>query len=146
MGKFERYLSIWVGLSIILGLISGTISPELFEFLANIEYAGINFIIAFLIWAMIYPMMVNVEFGTIRNIWRAPKGICLTVLVNWFIKPFTMALLAIFFFQHVFVGFVEPLVAKEYIAGMILLGVAPCTAMVFVWSHLVNGNPTYMRP
>ena len=143
MGKFERYLSIWVGLSIILGLISGTMSPELFEFLANIEYAGINFIIAFLIWAMIYPMMVNVEFGTIRNIWRAPKGICLTVLVNWFIKPFTMALLAIFFFQHVFVGFVEPLVAKEYIAGMILLGVAPCTAMVFVWSHLVNGNPTY---
>ncbi|MQF65359.1 ACR3 family arsenite efflux transporter [SAR202 cluster bacterium AC-409-J13_OGT_754m] len=143
MGKFERYLSIWVGLSIALGLLSGTAFPEFFQLLANFEYAGINFIIAALIWAMIYPMMVNVDFGTIRNFWRAPKGICLTVFVNWLIKPFTMALLAIFFFQHVFIGFVEPHLAKEYIAGMILLGVAPCTAMVFVWSHLVNGNSTY---
>ena len=143
MGKFERYLSIWVGLAIALGLLSGTAFPEFFQLLANFEYAGINFIIAALIWAMIYPMMVNVDFGTIRNFWRAPKGICLTVFVNWLIKPFTMALLAIFFFQHVFIGFVEPHLAKEYIAGMILLGVAPCTAMVFVWSHLVNGNSTY---
>ena len=143
MGTFERYLSIWVALCIILGILAGTVFPNLFQLLANFQYAGINLIIGALIWAMIYPMMINVDLYTIRNYRKAPKGLFLTVFINWLIKPFTMALIAIFFFQYLFAGLVEPDLAKEYIAGMILLGVAPCTAMVFVWSHLVNGNPTY---
>jgi ACR3 family arsenite transporter len=143
MGLFERYLSLWVALCIAAGVGLGIASPKVFEAIAAIEYASVNLVVAVLIWVMIYPMMVNVDFASLRNVGKKPKGLCITLVVNWLIKPFTMAALGIFFFQYVFAGMVDPQTAKEYIAGMILLGVAPCTAMVFVWSQLVRGDANY---
>ena len=143
MGLFERYLSLWVALCIASGVILGVASPELFEAIATIEYASVNLVVAVFIWVMIYPMMVNVDFASLKDVGKKPKGLCITLVVNWLIKPFSMAALGILFFNYVFAGIVDPETAKEYIAGMILLGVAPCTAMVFVWSQLVRGDANY---
>lgn len=143
VGLFERYLSVWVALCIGAGMGLGVAVPNLFEAVAGIEYARVNLVVAVFIWVMIYPMMVNVDFASLKNVGEKPKGLCITLVVNWLIKPFTMAALGIFFFEYVFAGWVDPQTAKEYIAGMILLGVAPCTAMVFVWSQLVRGDANY---
>ena len=138
MGIFERYLSVWVGLCILLGVVLGNAAPDVFTALAAFELARVNLAVAALIWIMIYPMMVQVDFGSIRDIWNKPKGLIITLVVNWLIKPLTMAALGWLFFRVFFADLVDPETATEYIAGMILLGVAPCTAMVFVWSHLTN--------
>ena len=143
MGIFERYLSVWVGLCILLGVVLGNAAPEVFTALAAFEFARVNLVVAALIWIMIYPMMVQVDFGSIRDIRNRPKGLIITLVVNWLIKPFTMAALGWLFFRVFFVDLVDPETATEYIAGMILLGVAPCTAMVFVWSHLTKGDANY---
>ncbi len=143
MGLFERYLSLWVALCIASGVIMGVAQPELFEAIASMEYANVNLVVAVFIWVMIYPMMVNVDFASLKDVGKKPKGLCITLVVNWLIKPFSMAALGVLFFDYVFAGIVEPETAKEYIAGMILLGVAPCTAMVFVWSQLVRGDANY---
>jgi len=143
MGLFERFLSLWVALSIAAGVGMGALFPSVFESIASIEYASVNLVVAILIWVMIYPMMVNVDFASLKDVGKKPKSICITLVVNWLIKPFTMAALGILFFEHLFAGLVDPQTAKEYIAGMILLGVAPCTAMVFVWSQLVHGDANY---
>ena len=143
MGLFERYLSLWVALCIAAGVGLGVLQPGLFDTIAGIEYASVNLVVAVFIWVMIYPMMVNVDFASLKDVGKKPKGLCITLVVNWLIKPFTMAALGILFFEHVFAGLVDPESAKEYIAGMILLGVAPCTAMVFVWSQLVRGDANY---
>ncbi len=143
MGVFERYLTIWVGGAISVGVGLGSLFPAAFTQVAEFEYAGVNFVVAILIWVMIYPMMVQVDFRSVRAIGSNPKGIYLTLGVNWLIKPFSMALIAYLFFRIIYVDLVDPLRANEYIAGMILLGVAPCTAMVFVWSQLTKGDPNY---
>ena len=143
MGIFERYLSVWVGLCILLGVVLGNAVPDIFAALATFEFARVNLVVAALIWIMIYPMMVQVDFGSIRDIGNKPKGLIITLVVNWLIKPFTMAALGWLFFRVLFVDLVDPETATEYIAGMILLGVAPCTAMVFVWSHLTKGDANY---
>ena len=143
MGLFERYLSIWVGLCIIAGVALGNALPEVFATLAGVEFAQVNLVVAVLIWVMIYPMMVQVDFGSIRSIGARPKGLIITLTVNWLIKPFTMAALGWVFFRFLFADLVDPQTAGEYIAGMILLGVAPCTAMVFVWSQLTDGDANY---
>jgi len=121
----------------------GVAIPDFFVAIAAIEYASVNLVVAVFIWVMIYPMMVNVDFSSIKDVGRKPKGLCITLVVNWLIKPFSMAALGILFFEYIFAGLVDPQTAKEYIAGMILLGVAPCTAMVFVWSQLVRGDANY---
>lgn len=143
MGVFERYLSLWVALAILLGITTGTLLPGLYEFVANLTYAHVNLVVAVFIWAMIYPMMVQVDFTAIKNVGRKPQGLILTLVINWLIKPFTMAALGWLFFKVLFADLVDPATATEYIAGMILLGVAPCTAMVFVWSHLTKGDSGY---
>ncbi|WP_372749219.1 ACR3 family arsenite efflux transporter [Litorivivens sp.] len=143
MGLFERYLSVWVGLCILAGVLLGNIAPGLFQYFASLEIAHVNIPVAMFIWVMIYPMMVQVDFSSIRNVGEKPKGLLLTLLINWLIKPFTMAALGWLFFRVVFADLVDPQTANEYIAGMILLGVAPCTAMVFVWSHLTKGDANY---
>ena len=143
MGTFERYLSVWVALCIAGGVMLGAVMPGIFESIAAIEYASVNLVVAVFIWIMIYPMMVNVDFASLKDVGKRPRGLCITLVVNWLIKPFTMAALGILFFEYIFAGLVEPQTAKEYIAGMILLGVAPCTAMVFVWSQLVRGDANY---
>ena len=143
MGVFERYLSYWVALCIITGVILGNLFPDAFAVIAGWEYAHVNLLIAVLIWLMIYPMMIQVDFSSIKDIGKKPKGLVLTLVINWLIKPFTMALLGWLFFHGIFADIVSPETANEYIAGMILLGVAPCTAMVFVWSQLTKGDPNY---
>lgn len=143
MGLFERYLSVWVGLCILAGVLLGNAVPEAFERVARLEYAHVNLVVALFIWIMIYPMMVQVDFTAIRDVSKKPRGLILTLVVNWLIKPFTMAALGWLFFRVIFADLVDPQTATEYIAGMILLGVAPCTAMVFVWSQLTNGDPNY---
>lgn len=143
LGFFERYLSLWVGLCIAAGVGLGIAVPSVFQTVAELEYAKVNLVVAVFIWIMIYPMMVNVDFASIKDVGRKPKGLCITLVINWLIKPFTMAALGVLFFEHAFAGLVAPETAKEYIAGMILLGVAPCTAMVFVWSQLVRGDANY---
>lgn len=143
MGLFERFLSLWVGLCIAAGVGLGIAVPNLFESIAAIEYASVNLVVAVFIWVMIYPMMVNVDFASLKDVGKKPKGLCITLVINWLIKPFTMAALGILFFQYLFAGLVDPQDAKEYIAGMILLGVAPCTAMVFIWSQMVRGDANY---
>lgn len=143
LGFFERYLSLWVGLCIAAGVGLGIAVPSVFQTVAELEYARVNLVVAVFIWIMIYPMMVNVDFASIKDVGRKPKGLCITLVINWLIKPFTMAALGVLFFEHAFAGLVAPETAKEYIAGMILLGVAPCTAMVFVWSQLVRGDANY---
>lgn len=143
LGLFGRYLSVWVGLCIASGVVLGALFPGLFELVSRLEFASVNLVVAVLIWVMIYPMMVQVDLGCLRDVGRRPGGLALTLVINWLIKPFTMALLAWAFFKGVFAGFVTPDDANQYIAGMILLGVAPCTAMVFVWSQLSKGDPNY---
>jgi ACR3 family arsenite transporter len=143
MNLFERYLSVWIALCIIVGISLGKLFPSLFELFATFEYAHVNIPVAVLIWVMIYPMMVQVDFSSITEVTKKPKGIILTVIINWLVKPFTMALLGWLFFKLFFANLVDPQTANEYIAGMILLGVAPCTAMVFVWSQLTKGDPNY---
>ena len=143
MGFFERYLSVWVGLCIALGVGFGYAVPQFFESVAALEYAHVNLVIAVLIWLMIYPMMVQIDFSSIKDVGKKPKGLVLTLAINWLIKPFSMALLGWLFFRVIFADMVDPQTATEYIAGMILLGVAPCTAMVFVWSHLTKGDANY---
>ena len=143
MSLFERYLSVWVGLCIVAGVGLGVAIPGLFRATAALEYASVNLVVAVFIWLMIYPMMVNVDFASLKDVGKKPKGLCITLVVNWLIKPFTMAGLGILFFEVLFVDLVDPESAKQYIAGMILLGVAPCTAMVFVWSQLVRGDANY---
>lgn len=143
MGLFERYLSVWVGLSIFLGVSLGSVFPGLFTVIAQLEYAHVNLVVAVLIWVMIYPMMIQIDFDAIKDVGRRPKGLVLTLVINWLIKPFTMAALGWLFFRVIFADWVDAQSANEYIAGMILLGVAPCTAMVFVWSQLSKGDPNY---
>jgi len=143
MGLFERLLSVWVALGILAGIGLGLLVPDAFRAIAALEIAHVNLVVAVLIWVMIYPMMIQVDWAAVRNIRRRPRGLVLTLAINWLVKPFTMAALGVLFFQHVFAPWVDPQSAGEYIAGMILLGVAPCTAMVFVWSALVKGDPNY---
>ena len=143
IGLFERWLSVSVALCILAGLALGNAVPGLFERLAGIEVASVNLVVAVLIWAMVYPMMVAVDFSSLRHIGDRPKGLVLTLAVNWLIKPFTMAGLAVLFFDVLFAPWIAPADAQQYIAGLILLGAAPCTAMVFVWSQLTRGDPTY---
>ncbi|MAD15082.1 MAG: arsenical-resistance protein [Alteromonadaceae bacterium] len=143
MGLFERYLSVWVALSIVAGVLLGSVFPDLFAVVAGLEYAHVNLVVAVLIWLMIYPMMIQIDFSSIKGVGRKPKGIILTLVINWLIKPFTMAALGWLFFKGIFADWVDPQTANEYIAGMILLGVAPCTAMVFVWSQLTKGDANY---
>lgn len=148
MGIFEKYLTFWVGLSIAGGVILGNWFPKFFETIADIEFANVNLIVAIFIWIMIYPMMVQIDFTSVKEIGNKPKGLILTIIVNWLIKPFTMAALGVLFFEVIYEipGFdrlIDETKSTEYIAGMILLGVAPCTAMVFVWSQLTKGDPNY---
>lgn len=143
MGLFERYLSVWVGLAIIAGIALGSYFPDMFALIVTFEYAHVNLVIAALIWLMIYPMMVQIDFSSIKDVGKKPRGLVLTLVINWLIKPFTMALLGWLFFKGLFADWVDPQTATEYIAGMILLGVAPCTAMVFVWSQLTKGDANY---
>lgn len=143
MGLFERYLSVWVGLAIIVGIIAGSIAPDAFSVIAELEFAQVNIVIAVLIWLMIYPMMVQIDFSSIKDVGKKPKGLVLTLVINWLVKPFTMAFLGWLFFKVLFADWVDPETATEYIAGMILLGVAPCTAMVFIWSQMTKGDANY---
>ena len=143
LGTFERWLSVWVALAIGAGLLLGNLFPGHFSFLASLEVASVNLPVAVLIWAMVYPMMVSVDFASLSHIGDRPKGLILTVIVNWLIKPFTMAALGVLFFEYVFAGLIPPDDAQAYLAGVILLGAAPCTAMVFVWSNLTRGDATY---
>ena len=143
MGLFERYLTVWVALAILLGVVLGLSIPGVFQVIAGLEFANVNLIVAILIWVMIFPMMVQIDWSAVKDVGKKPAGLFLTIVVNWLIKPFTMAVLGVLFFEYIFAGWVSPQDASEYIAGMILLGVAPCTAMVFVWSQLVKGDPNY---
>jgi arsenite transporter len=143
MGIFERYLTVWVGLGILAGVGLGLVSPGLFEAVAGLEWAHVNLVVAGFIWVMIYPMMIQIDLSSIKDVGRRPRGLVMTLVVNWLIKPFTMAALAVLFMQHVFAAWIDPASASEYVAGMILLGVAPCTAMVFVWSQMTKGDPNY---
>jgi len=143
LGAFERFLSVWVALAIVAGIALGLVAPGTVGVLSQLEYASVNLVVALLIWAMIYPMMVAVDFASIRNIGRKPKGLIITLVVNWLIKPFTMAALAVLFFDYLYAGVIGEGGADEYIAGLILLGAAPCTAMVFVWSQMTRGDPAY---
>jgi arsenite transporter len=143
MGIFEKYLSVWIALAMISGIILGNLAPALAGAIAAVEFASVNLVVAVLIWAMVFPMMVGVDPGSLRDVARQPKGLLITLVVNWLIKPFTMAALAVVFFQHIFAPWIEPEDAMQYIAGLILLGAAPCTAMVFVWSQLTRGDATY---
>ena len=143
MGLFERFLTLWVGAGMLAGVALGLFFPAVFTWVAGAEIAHVNLVIAVLIWLMIYPMMIQIDFGAIRDIGKKPQGLILTLVINWLIKPFTMALLGWLFFKIFFANWVDPQTANEYIAGMILLGVAPCTAMVFVWSQLTKGDANY---
>lgn len=143
IGLFEKWLSVWVAGAILTGIVLGNLFPGLFAALAGLEYASVNFVVAVLIWAMVYPMMVAVDFAAIGEVGRQPKGLILTLVINWLIKPFSMALLAVLFFNVLFAPLIDPADANQYIAGLILLGAAPCTAMVFVWSQLTRGDPNY---
>jgi len=143
MTLFERFLTLWVFLCIVAGIVLANLLPGVFAALAALEYASVNLVVAVLIWAMVYPMMVAVDFSALGRVGERPKGLIITVVVNWLIKPFTMAALGVLFFNHVFADLIDPADAGQYIAGLILLGAAPCTAMVFVWSQLTKGDPNY---
>lgn len=143
MGLFERWLSLWVALALLVGVGLGLVMPGAFATVAGWEIAGVNLVVAALIWLMIYPMMLKVEPRCLAEVGRRPRGLVLTLVVNWLIKPFTMAALGVLFFEHVFAAWLSPADAEQYLAGLILLGVAPCTAMVFVWSHLTQGDANY---
>jgi ACR3 family arsenite transporter len=143
MSVFERYLSVWIALAIVAGIVIGSVAPALVEAIATAEVASVNLVVAVLIWAMVYPMMVGVDSGSLREVVKQPKGLAITLAVNWLIKPFTMAALGVLFFEIVFADQISPEDAQQYIAGLILLGAAPCTAMVFVWSQLTKGGESY---
>ncbi len=143
MGLFERYLTVWVGLGILAGVGLGLLAPGAFQAIAGLEVAHVNLVVAVFIWVMIYPMMIQIDWSAVKDVGQKPRGLLLTLVVNWLIKPFTMAALGVLFFQYLFAPWVDARSANEYIAGMILLGVAPCTAMVFVWSQLVKGDANY---
>lgn len=143
LGKFERWLSVWVALAMIGGIALGQITPGLMETIAGAEVASVNLVVAVLIWAMVYPMMVGVDFGAIGGVARQPRGLIITLVINWLVKPFTMAALAVLFFDVIFAPLIAPEDAQQYIAGLILLGAAPCTAMVFVWAQMTRGDETY---
>lgn len=143
MGLFERYLTVWVGLGIAGGVGLGLWVPQAFLAVAALEVAHVNLVVAVFIWVMIYPMMIQIDFASIKDVGQRPRGLVLTLVINWLVKPFSMAALAVLFFEHLFAPWVDPQSASEYIAGMILLGVAPCTAMVFVWSQMVKGDAAY---
>ena len=143
MGLFERFLTVWVALGIGAGVLLGLWVPAVFQSVAGIELAQVNLVVAVFIWVMIYPMMIQIDWHAIKDVGKRPQGLMLTLVVNWLIKPFTMAALGVLFFHYLFAPWVDPQSASEYIAGMILLGVAPCTAMVFVWSQLVKGDANY---
>ncbi len=143
LGTFERWLSVWVALAIAAGLALGNLTPGVFAALAGLEIASVNLPVAVLIWAMVFPMMVGVDFNALRHVGDTPKGLVVTLVVNWLIKPFSMAALGVLFFNYVFAGLIPPDDAQAYLAGVILLGAAPCTAMVFVWSNLTRGDPAY---
>ena len=140
---FGRYLSVWVALCIVAGVMLGQFIPAIPETLSRFEYANVSIPVAILIWFMIYPMMVQIDFASIRRAGRQPKGLSITLTVNWLIKPFTMFLFAWFFFRVIFAAWIPADLATEYLAGAILLGAAPCTAMVFVWSYLTRGDAAY---
>ncbi|MBF0299519.1 MAG: ACR3 family arsenite efflux transporter [Oligoflexia bacterium] len=143
IGFFEKYLTLWVVLCMVVGVFIGKYMPWVPSFLAQFEYAKVSIPIAILIWIMIYPMMMKVDFQSIKNVGKNPKGLYVTWVVNWLIKPFTMYGIAAFFFYIIFKAMIPEDLARDYLAGAILLGAAPCTAMVFVWSHLTKGNPAY---
>ena len=143
MGLFERYLSIWIGLAIVAGVGLGALFPDAAAGIAALETVGINLPIAVLIWGMIFPMMLAVDFSSIRAIHQQPRGLLVTASVNWLIKPLTMTAFAWLFIRGLFSAWIPAAIGQEYVAGMILLGVAPCTAMVFVWSRLSDGDPNY---
>ncbi|KGE72644.1 ACR3 family arsenite efflux transporter [Spirochaeta lutea] len=143
MGFFDKFLSLWVALCIALGVLIGILLPGVPGFLGGLEYAGVNIPIAVLIWLMILPMMMKIDFSSLRNVGRKPKGLVVTLVMNWLIKPFTMYGLSYLFFRVIFRAFLPPELANEYLAGAVLLGAAPCTAMVFVWSALTKGDSAY---
>lgn len=140
---FQKYLTIWVGICMILGIVIGRYIPEIPKFFGKFEYANVSIPTAVLIWVMIYPMMMKVDFQSIKNVGKNPKGLYITWITNWLIKPFTMYAIVSFFLMVVFKDLIAPDLAREYLAGAVLLGAAPCTAMVFVWSSLTKGNPAY---
>lgn len=143
IGVFEKYLTIWVGLGIISGIALGHFAGDSIGIISNLEIARVNIPVAILIWLMIYPMMLQIDFRSIKEIRRKPRGVVWTVFINWLIKPFTMAFFAWLFFSQLYAAWITPSLAGEYIAGAIILGAAPCTAMVFVWSYLSDGDPNY---
>lgn len=143
IGFFDKYLSLWVALCIVAGIVLGTFLPALPQTLSRLEYAHVNIPVAVLIWVMIYPMMMKVDFNSVKNVARHPRGLVVTCVVNWLIKPFTMFAIAWFFLFVVFKQLIPSTLAQEYLAGAVLLGAAPCTAMVFIWSYLSNGNAAY---
>ncbi|NFG95546.1 ACR3 family arsenite efflux transporter [Clostridium sporogenes] len=143
LGVFERYLTIWVALCIVVGILIGRFIPIIPETLNKFEYYNVSIPTAFLIWLMIYPMMLKIDFSSIVDATKKPKGLVVTCVTNWLIKPFTMYLIASFFLKVVFKSFISASLATEYLAGAVLLGAAPCTAMVFVWSYLTKGDPAY---
>lgn len=143
MGAFERYLSLWIALAMGAGIALGSAAPGVISAIAAAEVASVNLVVAALIWAMVYPMMVGVDPASLRDVVKQPKGLAITLVVNWLIKPFTMAALGVLFFEVVFADLIAPEDAQQYLAGLILLGAAPCTAMVFVWSQLTRGDESY---
>lgn len=143
IGFFDKYLSLWVALCIVAGIALGTFLPALPQTLSRLEYAHVNIPVAVLIWVMIYPMMMKVDFNSVKNVARHPRGLVVTCVVNWLIKPFTMFAIAWFFLFVVFKQWIPSTLVQEYLAGVVLLGAAPCTAMVFIWSYLSNGNAAY---
>lgn len=143
IGFFEKNLTVWVIICMVVGVLIGEFIPIIPEFLGKFEYANVSIPIAILIWLMIYPMMMKVDFKSIKDVGKNPKGLFVTWIVNWCIKPFTMFGIAWLFFFVVFKEFITPELATDYLAGAVLLGTAPCTAMVFVWSHLTKGSPAY---
>jgi ACR3 family arsenite transporter len=143
IGFFEKYLTLWVALCIIGGIAIGSFAGDAMAIISKLDYAHVNIPIAILIWAMIFPMMAQIDFSSIKNAGKKPKGLILTLAINWLIKPFSMAFFAWLFFTQIYQAFISPDQALEYVAGAILLGVAPCTAMVFVWSYLTDGDPAY---
>ena len=143
IGFFEKYLTIWVALCIIIGIAVGQWLPAIPQTLSKFEYANVSIPVAILIWLMIYPMMLKVDFQSVKNVGKRPKGIIVTCVTNWLIKPFTMFGIAYLFFYVVFKAFIPAGLTEEYLAGAVLLGAAPCTAMVFVWSYLTKGDAAY---
>jgi arsenite transporter len=143
IGFFEKYLTLWVAMGILAGIGLGLIAGESIGVVSSLEIAGVNIPVAILIWLMIYPMMLQIDFSSIKQIRKKPRGVVWTVIINWLIKPFTMAFFAWIFFSKIYAAWIDPSLAGEYIAGAIILGAAPCTAMVFVWSYLSGGDPNY---